>query len=220
MGKTSKQSTSGGASILPHKTSRAKRTKAAGKLKAGPKAWETYEEVARSVLDQCAEQFGLERFDGKQDVVGKSGATWEIDARGWAVDGSTFVVECKQHARTGISQAITGSLAFTIADIGGAGGFLVSPQGLQAGGKRVAVSSNIKEIKLDSKSTSAAWFGEWLGSLRVGFVDKVNTKIGERLQIVVRDIAGTVIETYDSGEGGLNGFPLDRAGEDFGGSSR
>ena len=44
------------------------------------------------MLNQCASQFGMARFEGKQDIAVQSGTDWEVDARGWAEDGKTFVV--------------------------------------------------------------------------------------------------------------------------------
>ena len=44
--------------------------------------WETYEQVAAYILNQFAAEFELERVEGKQNILGKSGASWEIDAKG------------------------------------------------------------------------------------------------------------------------------------------
>ena len=60
--------------------------------------WKSYEEIAAYVLNNCAAQFGLSRVDGKQNVAGKSGTDWEVDARGWTEgDTAYFLVECKKH---------------------------------------------------------------------------------------------------------------------------
>ncbi|WP_185715931.1 hypothetical protein [Burkholderia sp. Bp9004] len=168
------------------------------KKKTDP-TWKTYEQIAAFVLDQCAEDFGLSRVEGKQDVAGKSGTEWEVDARGWT-EGNTahFLVECKKHKSTAISQAITGSLAFQIQDTDAAGGVLVSPKGLQSGAKKVAASANIHEVKLDPKSTTAAYFGEWLGKLHVGLNEDVGVQLSEH--VLINHIAEDGSETvaYDS----------------------
>ena len=162
-------------------------------------AWRSYEQIAAFVLDQCAREFGLERFEGKQNVPGKSGANWEVDARGWSEGNSAFfIVECKNHAGAGISQALTGSLAYSITDTEAAGGFLVSPNGLQSGAAKVAAADGIHEIKLDSASTTSAYFGEWLGKLRVGLFDKVNVNVSEHLLIRKIDEDGNSSVAYDS----------------------
>jgi hypothetical protein len=162
-------------------------------------SWKTYEEIAALVLNQCAAEFGIERVEGKQDVAGKSGTEWEVDARAWAAgDAAHLLVECKKHSNTGISQAITSSLAWQILDTDAEGGFLVSPNGLQAGAKFVAAVANIREIKLDPRSTPSAWFGDWLGKQRAGFTDEVKVGASEHLLINSIDKHGTETVVYDS----------------------
>jgi len=47
------------------------------------KVWSTYEEVATYLLDRNAKEFGLEKVEGKQSVLGqRSGTNWVIDAKG------------------------------------------------------------------------------------------------------------------------------------------
>lgn len=162
-------------------------------------AWKSYEEIATFVLNQCAAEFGVSRFEGKQDVAGKSGTDWEVDARGWTEGDKThFLVECKKHEKTGISQAITASLAYQIQDTDAEGGFLVSPHGLQSGAKKVAAANNIHEIKLDPRSSTSAYFGEWLGKLRLGLTEEVNLQISEHLLIREIDEQGNQKVIYDS----------------------
>lgn len=161
--------------------------------------WRSYEEIATFVLNQCAEEFGLSRVEGKQEVVGKSGTEWEVDARGWTEDDTAhFLVECKRYKNTGISQAITGSLAYQIRDTNAGGGFLVSPRGLQSGAKKVAAANNIHEIKLDPSSNSSAYFGEWLGKLRAGFTEVINVQFSDHLLIMAIDKEGNQTTVYDS----------------------
>lgn len=167
--------------------------------KKGDLTWQSYEEIAAFVLDQCAEEFGLSRVEGKQKVAGKSGTKWEADARGWTEGNTThFLVECKEHAKAGISQALTATLAYQILDTDASGGFLVSPKGLHSGAKKVAAANNIHEIKLDPKSTKAAYFGEWLGNLRVGFHEEINLEASEHLLIRAIDKDGNEKVLYDS----------------------
>lgn len=170
-------------------------------------SWKTYEEIAALVLNQCAAEFGIKRVEGKQKVAAKSGATFEVDARAWtAGNAAHLLVECKKHENTGISQAITSALAWQILDTDAEGGFLVSPNGLQAGAKFVAAAANIHEIKLDPASTASAWFGEWLGKLRAGFTDEVNVGASEHLVIKAIDQKGNETVEYDSANDDTNKF--------------
>jgi len=160
--------------------------------------WQSYEQIAAHVLNQCAAEFGLSRFEGKQELAGKSGTKWEVDARGWTKGNTAhFLVECKKYANTAVSQAITASLAYQIQDTDAQGGFLVSPQGLQSGAKKVASANKIYEIKLDPSSTATAYFGEWLGQLRVGLTEKVDIQLSEHLVIKKFDKDGNEVVLYD-----------------------
>jgi hypothetical protein len=155
------------------------------------KRWESYEEVAAYLLNQLAEHFGVGRFEGKQVIPGVSGTEWEIDAKGCA-DGNSriIVVECKRYTKSGISQAIAGSLAWTIQDVGAEGGILVSPIGLQAGAKKVADKANIIEVLLDQNSTTTDYFLSFLDQIHIGISDKV--EISDYVIVEVRDKDGNL----------------------------
>jgi hypothetical protein len=60
------------------------------------KKWETYEQVARYLLDLFSWDLALDRVEGKQIIPGKlSGANWEIDAKGVRTKDEEFIiVEC------------------------------------------------------------------------------------------------------------------------------
>jgi hypothetical protein len=101
-------------------------------------SWETYEEVATYLLNQFATKFGIERFEGKQNVEGKrSGTSYEIDAKGMGSDNEVFIiVECRRYTTSRQSQERLGGLAYRIIDTEASGGILVSPMGLQEGAKK------------------------------------------------------------------------------------
>lgn len=160
------------------------------------KRWETYEEVAQYLLNCLSDQFKVGRFEGKQIVPGESGTSWELDAKGCTDENSrVLVVECKRHTKSGISQAITGALAFTIQDIGADGGILVSPLGLQEGAKKVAGKANIVEVVLNENSTTTDYLMKFLDQIHLGNSETV--QITEHLVIEVRDANGDVIERQE-----------------------
>jgi hypothetical protein len=118
-------------------------------------AWRTYEEVAQHLLNEFAVQFGLGHVEGKQIVPGESGAGWEIDAKGVAVNGEGFVIiECRRHTTSKLAQESVAGLAYRITDTGASGGILVAPLDLQSGAKKVAGHSNIQHVILDPSSTT------------------------------------------------------------------
>jgi len=68
------------------------------------KAWQTYEDVARHLLDTFARGFGLGHVEGKQLVAGRD-TTWEIDAKAVRLgDDGFLVVECRRYTTTRLSQ--------------------------------------------------------------------------------------------------------------------
>ncbi|MBY0454228.1 MAG: restriction endonuclease [Burkholderiaceae bacterium] len=155
--------------------------------------WKTYEEVSAYLLGQFAENFGVGKFEGKQVVAGSSGTEWEIDAKGCSDDDGNFiVVECKRHTRSGISQAITGALAWTIQDTGASGGILVSPIGLQEGAKKVAAKAGIIEVVLNENSTTTDYFMKFINKFCVGLSSSVNTS--DAITITLTDKNGKVID--------------------------
>jgi hypothetical protein len=78
--------------------------------------WRSYEEAAAHLLNQFAHEFGLERVEGKQKVVGQhSGTTWEIDAKGIRQGDSGFlIVECRRYTNSKQNQDKIAGLAYRI----------------------------------------------------------------------------------------------------------
>lgn len=150
--------------------------------------WKSYEEVAQYFLNQFAEHFKLGSVEGKQIVPGKSGAKWEIDAKGIRKnksDGAGFViVECRRYTNSRLKQESIGGLAFRIMDTGAQGGIVVSPMELQSGAKKVAEHSNIQHVILDVNSTTADYLIKFLNQIFVGRSDAVTLK--ESVVVVVR----------------------------------
>lgn len=138
------------------------------------KRWQTYEEVAVYLLNTLSSHFGVGRFEGKQIVPGSTGTAWELDGKGCSDGGTrTIVVECKRHIDRGINQSTVAALAFTIRDVGGDMGILVSPLGLQEGAKIVANHENIIEVVLDQNSTTTDYVLSFLNQINVGWLEAV-----------------------------------------------
>ena len=110
------------------------------------KSWKSYEEVANFLLDRFASEFGIDRVEGKQKVIGnQSGTSWEIDGKGVCVKGAGFlIVECRRYTKSKQTQEKLAASAYRIQDTGANGGIIVSPLGLQEGAAKVAKASNVK----------------------------------------------------------------------------
>ena len=128
------------------------------------------------MLDQFAKEFGLDKVEGKQQVLGlKSGTEWEIDAKGFVQDGDkTVIVECRRYTKTRLNQESVGGLAYRICDTGAAGGMVVSPMGLQEGAEKVARAENIISVTLDAGSSSTEYVMRFLDQIHVGMAGELS----------------------------------------------
>jgi hypothetical protein len=132
--------------------------------------WTKYEEVAAYLLNQFADEFGLDRVEGKQKVHGdRSDIDWEIDAKGVKTDdGGFMIVECRRYTKSRQTQEQMGGLAYRILDSGAEGAIVVSPLGLQSGAEKVAQAENIFDVRLTPESTVDQFALEFLKKFIVG----------------------------------------------------
>lgn len=141
-----------------------------------PKAWESYEQVAQYLLNSLAHEFGLGKVEGKQIVPGKSGTTWEIDAKGILLDGVGFVViECRRYLTSRLTQEDVAAVAYRIQDVGGQGGIIVSPLDVQEGAKKIAEHEGIARVQLDPESTTTDYVLRFLSKVFVGLTATLAT---------------------------------------------
>jgi len=156
------------------------------------KKWETYEEVARDILAQIVTGFDLELVEGKQKLAGATGTNWEIDAKGVrADDKGIVVVECRRHGST-LDQKQVAALAFAIEDVGASGGIIVSPLGVQKGGRIVAAAKNIVCVQLDPLSTRERWIAEIGKVIQSGLTITACAMSIATLGMVVKRADGTI----------------------------
>jgi len=149
------------------------------------KKWRTYEEVATYLLNQMAEEFGLEKVEADQTVLGlRSGTKWKIEGKGIADGGHRFViVECRRYPSSKLDQEEVGGLAYRIIDAGASGGIVVTPVGLQEGAAKVAAAENIITVILDEKSSSTDYIIRFLEKIKVGISGELKPtgSLGRRL---------------------------------------
>ncbi len=131
------------------------------------KKWQTYEEVARMILDSLANEFGLESVEGKQEVIGlRSDTQYEIDAKGlYEGAAAIMIIECRRHTTAKIDQEQLAALAYRIKDTGAKGGLIVSPLGLQKGAKKIAKAENIVSVELSEDATPESYLLKFLNKL-------------------------------------------------------
>jgi len=137
--------------------------------------WKSYEEVAKYLLNQFSQEFGLARVEGKQHIHGnRSNTSWEIDAKGIKENNEGFIiVECRKYSSSKQNQEKIGALAYRIIDSGALGGIVVSPLGLQAGAKKVANAENIVEVHLNEGCTPLEFSMNFLNMFMVGMHETI-----------------------------------------------
>lgn len=145
--------------------------------------WLSYEQVVTDILNKLAEEFDFVRVEGKQTALGlKSGTAWEIDAKGvCSTDGAFFIVECRRHTTSRLSQEQVGALAYRILDTGASGGIIVSPLGLQEGAEKIACAENIISVTLNPDST--------IQNYMIAFLDKMHRAMSAMDEAFVTETA-------------------------------
>lgn len=132
--------------------------------------WRSYEDVAVFLLDQICVEFGLQRVEGKQSVIGKrSGTIYEIDGKGILSDGEGFIIiECRRYNKARQNQERIGGLAYRIIDTGANGAIIVSPLGLQKGAKKIASAEKISCVHLNKDCNALSYILKFLNEVMIG----------------------------------------------------
>lgn len=120
------------------------------------KEWKSYEDLTAHLLEQWAEEFGLDRVERGGKIIGlRSGTEYSLDAKGFKKGGEGIVIiECRRYLKSKQKQEQMGGLAYRIIDTGADGGFIVTPLGLQEGARLIANAENITEVILGPDSTT------------------------------------------------------------------
>ncbi len=160
--------------------------------------WKTYEDVARHLIDQAKEHFGLERVEGKQKIRGlRSGTHWEIDAKGIREgDQGIIIIECRRYPTSSIKQEDLGGLAYRIIDSGAVGGIIVSPLIIQKGAQKIAEAENVVQVLLDENSTPTDFTMQFFNKLMVGVGISMGVVLGVSASAEVRRICKKCKERF------------------------
>ncbi len=120
--------------------------------------WRIYEQVAGQLLNMLSDNLGLGLVDvkRKKKLDGEiSGTKWEIDRVGIAKDGRKVVaIECRRYTTSKLSQNAIAALAYIIRDVGAASGIVVTPNGVQPGGEKIAAKEGIVIVCLGKDATT------------------------------------------------------------------
>jgi hypothetical protein len=131
--------------------------------------WQVYEDAARRVLSDLREALSLAKVEGKQTLLGASGAAWEVDAKAWKEGSDWFVIiEVRRQTTSGVKQEAVAAVAHRLQDVGAEGGIIVSPLPLQKGAELVACHAEIVHVTLSPESTTERYLAEFMGSCFLG----------------------------------------------------
>jgi hypothetical protein len=161
------------------------------------KKWRTYEEVAIYLLNEFANEFGLEKIEGKQKLKGiLSGTEWEIEAKGLVKDEEKFIiVECRRYTTSKLNQESIGALAYRIKDTGAKGGIIVSHLGLQKGAEKIAKAENIVSFIFDKNNTTKDYILKFLEQIKAGIHGELNPTGKVKRRLIKSD--GSIIDFED-----------------------
>lgn len=156
-----------------------------------------YEEVAQRVLTELASHLGIKSVQGKQDLIGDSGTSWEADLVAYDEDDRTIKIECKyrKSSRDKIKQGEMGAFALSVIDTGSAGGILVTSHEVQEGAQKVADKFNVRVVELREGSTMDAYIAKIKDALFVGITDSI--ELMDECQIIVTNVKTGEVKRYD-----------------------
>ena len=155
-------------------------------MQGSEKIWESYEQIARKVLTDLRQELCLSEVEGKQDLQGASGTSWEVDGKAVLVNGEGFlVVEARRHTTSRLPQEAIAAIAYRIKDVAGQGGIIVSPLPLQKGAEIVAGHENILHVKLAPWSTSENYLAEFLEQAFHHATEHATVSFKEHLRVTV-----------------------------------
>ena len=97
------------------------------------------------------------------------GTEWEVDGKGVKTeDGAIVIIECRRYTTSKLNQGAIGEFAYRIGDVGAAGGIVVTPIGVQEGGKKIAKYEGIEILHLDADSTTTDYVLKFLDKVFLG----------------------------------------------------
>src|SRR5688500_15193402 len=117
----------------------------AGKRAGGNRRWRRYERVAVTLFERAARKLGMADVRPDTQIRGRrSGTSYNIE--GIAVEPdrrAVHIIECRRKRRTLTQQELC-ELGYRRIDTRARGMFLITPGGLQRGGRRIATRERIR----------------------------------------------------------------------------
>jgi hypothetical protein len=163
-------------------------------------AWETYEDVARQLINDIKSYLGLSMVNpDKKKFPKKDGGRCEIDVSAYNMsDGKLVLVECRKENRRLIQEEVHG-FAYRIQQTNAMRGIIVTTIGLQEGGVIAANGAKIQTIKLDPSSTLDNYIAQFIGFLAIKLTDSFGGMSGtDGLLIATQYLVPGAIEQIEN----------------------
>jgi hypothetical protein len=161
--------------------------------KAG-KAWESFEDAFRAILEAHKEFFGLDSVEPAPGTAkAASGYVYNIEVLGYTKGDERLVLfECRRKKRN-VEPGEAGEFAYRILTTGANKGYFVTTldKGLSEGAKMHADYEQIGHIQLSADATPHEYVMKYLNNFFVGVVGRLT--LGGSASFEVRDSKGNLI---------------------------
>lgn len=141
----------------------------------GKQEWETYEDVARQLIDDIKIYLGLSLVnEDKREFKKNDGGKCEIDISAYDLsDGKLVLVECRKKKKRLSNEEIDG-FAYRIQQTNAKRGIIVTPLGLQQGARIAADGAKISLIRLDENSNKENYIARITQQIFLKVTDQMN----------------------------------------------
>jgi len=158
------------------------------------KAWESFEDAFRAILEAHKEFFGLDRVEPAPGTAkAESGYVYDIEVMGYSTgDDKLILFECRRRSRN-LEPKDAGELAYRIQTTGAKKGYFVTTleKGLGEGAKAIADYERIGHIQLSANATAHEHVMKYVNNLFVSVTAKLT--LSSSASFEVRDSKGNII---------------------------
>jgi hypothetical protein len=139
------------------------------------KAWESFEDAFRAILETHKDFFGLDSVEpasGKAEA--QSGYVYDIEVMGYSKGDEKLVLfECRRKSRN-LEPRDAGEFAFRIQTTGAKKGYFVTTleKGLAEGAQTIADHAQIGHIQVSANATPHEYLMKYLSNFFAGVADR------------------------------------------------
>ena len=156
------------------------------------KAWKSFEDAFRSILEDHKDFFGLDSIEptpGRAEA--KSGHVYDIEVMGYSKGDEKLVLfECRRKSRN-LDPKDAGEFVYRIQTTGAKKGYFVTTlkKGLAKGAKTITGYEQIDHIQLSENATPQEYLMKYLNNFFMG----IRSTVSSSVSLEARDSKGNVI---------------------------